>query len=91
MPNRQSHRVLMFVATASVLIAGCGKTMARRVPGSDITLPERPEDQVARAVLSPCARGADTTAGLRGSSRLSCAVGDSARQPVVENPPQKIP
>ena len=92
MTRRQAS--IIRVLAAGLLAAGaCVQALPRRIPGSDLSVPERGDRTMARLITARC-KGSDTTSTRSDpTSRCGTAEGDSVRSisDPVAPPSQKTP
>jgi len=84
--------VVAAVVLAGLLTTACLPGMPRRVPGSDITLPESPDQRLLGALTSMCVNSDTAVAVHPGRSRCAPTSGTDRTSPDPAPPPgQKTP
>lgn len=91
---RRSYRTrlpsIAAAAAAVALLAACG-SVSRRVPGSNIELPEAPAAKVVRHLVGDCTPGQGGAAPGRGARRDACRRVAAGADTVVATPPSRGP
>lgn len=89
--SRHSVRIAIAISGVAIIVTGCGMTRARRLAGSDITLPQSRTTQLLQSLSTPCDKDAASTPGTQERPACTLAPNDTADRHSGPQPAQKIP